>query len=125
MSDIHTAYKELINWLKQTNAFIKDLDQQARKAAQVDNNPEGFNKLMVKRAETIKGMPAEAEKYIASLPAAEADAPRQKIQGFAQMAEKALSLNSYFFMSLLLLPQTDEEPNSLEVLVADLQKKIS
>lgn len=122
MSDTKSAYKDLINWLEEMSTCINDFGVRARKASQDDKDANAYNAIVTKKAETIKSLAGEAEKYLAALPAAEADSARQRITEFSRMAEKALGLNSFFFMSLLLVSDEEGQPNSLEVLIEDLKK---
>ena len=116
----------LISRLRQWSDALNSLEAQAYDQLHNKNNEAAYRDLMKQRTELLRRLPEEA----AALPQALRAAPHyldalEALKAFAGGAANALSIGSIFYMSALLYPDEHQpgEPNNLERLILDLEKR--
>lgn len=117
-----------VAWLQKANRAVFDKEAQAKACLNEADYAQAYKGLMAEKAGLIQQLPsgfrdAFSEKDESSRAAWEHIVNR--LSEFAMGAENALSIGSPFYMSALLYPDEHQpgEPNNLELLIAELQRK--
>ena len=113
------------NWLTERAAFLHSLEDEAAHVLYEDMDKDKYNALMRHKAMFIHSLPEEAGKRLTHLPEAIASEASRRLEAFAASAERALALNSTFYMSALLYPDdhVKGQPNNLDILAADIASR--
>ncbi len=108
--------------LEERCATLRDIESEARRAIQHDNDPDHYRELMRHKAEILAALENDVTPYFPALPADLAARAQKRIGRFSASAANALALNSTFYMSALLYPEGHQEgqPNDLEEFVVEL-----
>lgn len=118
----HAAIREFALWLQERCEFLRNLEAEAERVLQIDKDTEKYRALMCQKAMFLQALPGEAEKHAAAAPADVARMAMERLEQFSVNASRALGLESVFYMSALLYPDSHikGEPNNLERLAADI-----
>jgi len=127
----------IIDFLTKQAHAVRQLEANADKALHQDHDQEAYRGQLLEKAELLSRLPENAQELLAELPENAQDLladldpelageVRTELQGFAQRAEKALELNSVFFMRQLLYPDDYQDGgfNRLETFVRDLEARL-
>jgi vacuolar-type H+-ATPase subunit E/Vma4 len=102
---------------------IRQIEEQAEEALHAREDTAEYKARLEDKARLLSGLPDSVRELLQELPGDERDRVKQRLQAFAGNAEQALSLESVFFMRLLLYPEDYQEgqDNDLEALVRSLE----
>ncbi len=108
-----------IDWLVERRAFLRNLEAEASRSLNEENDIDRYRELMRQKAMFLAAMAKEAEPYLACLPPNSTGSARARetLRRFSQGAEQALSLDSVFYMAALLYPDEHKQgdPNNLDI----------
>lgn len=112
----------LYHWLEECCRAISQIEEDA-KSSITAGDVTTYRKILRRKAEFLENLPARGASHTGTLPIAERAAVMQRLEGFAQSARTALSMDSVFYMSALLFPAHHKpgEPNDLEVFTSELR----
>ncbi len=112
----------LAEWLSERCAFLRNLESEANRSLQQENNPDRYREMMRQKAMFLAAIADEAGPYLACLPQDKLAQARQRLEHFSRNAENSLSIGSVFYMSALLYPDDHKEgqPNDLEGFAAEV-----
>lgn len=116
------AILDCANWLAERCEFLRNLEKEAEHVLQQEKDADKYRALMRQKALFLQALPEEAEDRLEGLPESLADAVAFRLENFSQNADRALGLDSVFYMSALLYPDQHQQgqPNNLEVLAAEV-----
>jgi hypothetical protein len=116
------AVKAFADWLAEQAAFLHSLEDEAARVLHEAKDKDAYNALMRRKAMFLQALPGEAEKHLPCLPGDIAPEASRRLKTFAAGAERALALNSTFYMSALLYPDNhvQGQPNNLDILATDM-----
>ena len=115
----------IIDRITELAATVRRLEDEARHALYDQEDEARYRALMRDKALALLEFPDTIEADLARLPGAWAAAIRHQVGAFAYGAEKALRLDSIFYMAALLYPEDYQEGeyNDLEVFLDRLQRQ--
>lgn len=115
------ATEQLIALLERAAITVSGLEQEAEKFLYQENNKEGYAARLRQKAILLSGLIDEVE-GIAGLPAPVCALIQERVGSVSYEAERALRVDSVFYMAVLLYPEHHRPgmPNELEELVARL-----
>mgnify|MGYP006306797087 FL=1 len=116
----------IIDFLTKQAHAVRQLEANADQALHQKHNQEAYRDQLLEKAELLSKLPENAQDLLQDLDPELAGEVRTELQGFAQRAEKALELNSVFFMRQLLYPDDYQDGgfNRLETFVRDLEARL-
>lgn len=116
------AVEELLEWLRQKHASLKEVEDKALEALHRDNDQISYRELMLDRAEMIAGLDVESARLTTPLADDIREGVESQLRRFAKGARNALRIDSIFYMSALLYPDEHKpgEPDNLERLIKGL-----
>ncbi len=120
-----TEPHSLIGHLERTAQTIRDLEAKAQQALN-SGDPDEYKSLLERKCETLEDLPQRLAPALNDLPQDQQSSVESQIAGFAQRAAQALELDSVFFMSALLYPETYQPgaPNDLEAFILTLRSSL-
>lgn len=115
----------IINRITELAVHVRRLEEEARRALYDRGDEARYRGLMRDKALSLLEFPDIIEAELTRLPAARAAAIRHQVGAFAYGAEKALRIDSVFYMAALLYPEDyrEGEDNDLEVFLHCLQRQ--
>lgn len=116
------AIQKFADWLTERCEFLRNLEQEAQRTLQEDNDTDKYKAMMCQKAMFLQALPEEAEAHMEGVPDDIADMAAERLDRFSRSASQALSIDSVFFMFALLYPEDHKpgQPNALEVLTAEI-----
>jgi len=117
--------KSVLTYLSETALEVSRLDKEAKRLLYELGDQQGYTKQLRQKAKLLSEL-ADAVAGLDPLPPPLDNLVQEKIGGFSFEAERALRLDSVFYMSVLLMDECQEgEANDLETFVHFLQKQAS
>jgi hypothetical protein len=119
------ALKELMDFLEEANARVKQLEAEGD-AAMADGGQTAFQAKLEKKAELLASLGTRAAPLTEAIGGDLGRNIDDRLERFASSAATALRIGSVFFMTALLYPEDHQpgEPNDLETFIAELRKGI-
>ncbi len=122
----NNAEERFLAWLDSAVSTIAKFEAQARAVLKNGGGSAEYADIMLEKAEFIAELHDDARPYLRELRAearAHADA---RLRAFSDSAERALNINSPFYMSALLFPENHKpgDPNNLELLSNEMRAKL-
>jgi len=105
--------------------MIRDLEAEAKRKLEQEQDREAYNRLLREKARTIHSLLYEVQDDLEGLPEEEQDEVEAALENMGVRASQALEVDSPFFMSMLLYPDdsTEGEENELEQLIARVRER--
>lgn len=115
-----------LNWLIKKNQIVIQKELEAARFLE-QGNTEAYVEALRQKAQFLATIADDVPQNDANLPANLAATVSRTVQGFAQGARAALSLNSSFYMSALLYPDEHVagEPNNLTLLLQQVEQALA
>ena len=122
MSDAHV--QSCIEALEKVARAIRKLEGEAAHALYTDNNKAGYVAKLHEKTKMLIGLPELVAEMVATMPLPLQRFLKDRLGGMAFSAEKAMRLDSIFYMSALLYPEEyrDGDLNDLENLIGWLSE---
>ncbi|BDQ32959.1 hypothetical protein [Pseudodesulfovibrio portus] len=119
------ALKELMDFLEEANARVKQLEAEGD-AAMAEGGQTAFQAKLEKKAELLASLGTRAAPLTKAIGGDLGRNIDDRLERFASSAATALRIGSVFFMTALLYPEDHQpgEPNDLETFIAELRKGI-
>ncbi|MCF8029651.1 MAG: hypothetical protein K9K39_02010 [Desulfohalobiaceae bacterium] len=118
---IDTSREQAAEALRAKAKIIRDLEAEAKRKLQEEQDQEAYNRLLREKARTIHSLLYEVQEALEGLPEEEQDQLESALENMGIRASQALEVDSPFFMSMLLYPDdyTEGEENELEKLISN------
>jgi len=112
----------LAAWLTQAHRDLKKLESDALAALHEKKDEAAYRLLMRKRAERLAALDVESKKALSGVPEPLYTEASVALSRFSRGAQRALELDSVFYMSALLYPDEHRagEPDNLERLIQSI-----
>jgi len=117
--------ERLITLLSRAAAEINELEVEAKRLLYENGDQQGYYLRLRQKAMLLSGL-ADAVAELAPLPPRVNTLIQEKLGGFSFEADRALRLDSVFYMGVLLCPEEHQEggANELEMFVRSLQEHL-
>lgn len=117
-------YHALHQWLNDACRTVARLEERAQHSVAQDNIPE-YVAAMHEKAQFLAQLAQQGEPLTASLPVSDKRLVQERLERFSYSAQRALELDSVFYMSALLFPEnhTPGQPNDLELFAAEIRDR--
>lgn len=114
---------QLILWLEESAARIRDLEERARHRIENEHDQQGYASLMREKAMLLAGFGEEAAERLEGDSGPEVERILRRMEKFSASASNALEIGSVFYMSALLYPEEYQpgERNDLESFILSLR----
>ncbi|MGE9985453.1 hypothetical protein [Desulfovibrio sp. SGI.169] len=126
MSDPNAAESlaRLVQWLRERHDRIMAVEAEALRLLKAGDTP-GHNAGMRKKAEMLAALHTDAAPLLAGLPGETRFRLALALERFSDSARTALKLNSVFYMSALLYPDTHKqgEPDNLTLCIDRMEQQ--
>jgi hypothetical protein len=124
---IDTSREQAAKALRAKANIIRDLEAEAKRKLQEEQDQEAYNRLLREKARTIHSLLYEVQDDLDGLPEEEQDQLESALENMGIRASQALEVDSPFFMSMLLYPDdyTEGEENELEKLISSFHPETS
>lgn len=126
---MNNARTALVRLLEQAVEDIARCEVEAEKAIRNNSDQASFESWMIEKTEIVAGLAEKARKTAQETDGALGDPAAtyvlDRLERYSASAETALDLNSPFYMSALLYPETHKpgEPNNLELVLEKLRSE--
>lgn len=118
-------FNPFLIWLEKQCHRVADLEKQGKEyASKADSK--GYRNIMLEKAELLADLFENGHELAETLPSELQNKALRALRGFSANANRAIELDSVFFMSALLYrdKQPINEPNSLEKFQMELRVKL-
>ena len=124
---IDSSREQAVKALRAKAKIIRDLEAEAKRKLQEEQNQEAYSQLLREKARTIHSLLYEVQDALEGLPEKEQDQLESALENMGIRASQALEVDSPFFMSMLLYPDdyTEGEENELEKMISSFHPENS
>lgn len=124
--DILSNLERLLTILASTAEDVKRLEDEAKRLLHRGGDTNGHRDQLRQKAILLSGLSDKAAE-LTDLPPRISAMVKERVGGFSFEAERALRVDSVFYMAILLCPEDHKDgmPNELDTLIGHLQQELA